>query len=277
MTESTLNQKEIGEFYESITAMFWEIIHKRHMHSGFRDETNMDDNPFEASLRFTKMMVNWTEITGEGRFYDAGCGFGLPAIRLVEAKRCDLIGVTASKYQANEANKLAEQEGFQNKAKFIVGDSNNLNFEDNYFDGAWFFESFIHMGISALKEAHRVLKPESLLLIADFIKLETFSNEDEKILKNHISLSSLYEIKDFPPILEENGFKLLEIRDITKESKAKVLEYYIDELERRKNLLINRFGEKEYLYLSDIAMKWAKMRNEKLGYCVIKARIKKGK
>ena len=191
MTDIINKQEEVGRFYESITAMFWEIIHKRHMHSGYRDETNLDDNPFEASLRFTKMMINWTEIKEGERFYDAGCGFGLPAIRLVEAKRCELVGVTASQYQATEANKVAELEGFKHKAKFLVADANKLQFEANSFDGGWFFESFVHMGIDALKEAHRVLKPESILLIADFTRLETFTKEDENILQKHISVSSL--------------------------------------------------------------------------------------
>ena len=100
--------------------------------------------------------------------------------------------------------------------------------------------------------------------------------QSENILQKHISVSSLYEVKDFPNLLEKIGFKLLEIRDITKESTRKVLDYYKDELARRRELLIERFGEKEFEHLTDIAMKWANMRNEKLGYCVIKVKVKKG-
>lgn len=98
---------------------------------------------------------------GEGHHYlDAGCGSGLAA-SLAAERGANVSGVDAATALI-EIAKARTVDG-----EFVVGDIEELPFEDNHFDLVTGFNSFQYAGNpkTALREAGRVCKPDGHILI----------------------------------------------------------------------------------------------------------------
>ncbi|MCP4138180.1 MAG: methyltransferase domain-containing protein [bacterium] len=270
-----IEHEDVGSFYEAEITRFWEMVHQKHMHVGYWDESNPNASLYEASLRFSEMMVEWADVGQGERFIDIGCGYGIPGIMLAKSRGCEVDGITASDYQKDEAVKMAAEEGLSGKARFLVGDANALPFEDNSFDGGWFFESIFHMGHeSALKEAHRVLKPGASLIIADFPRLGPMTDEDDKFFKEVFFVNTLVTIDEYPALMDRSGFDLLELRDITKETMPGTWYdgAYLRETRNRKDELIELGGDGFYNMLEALWPQTEVMTKRNLGFCVVFAK-----
>ena len=101
-------------------------------------------------------------ISKQGRAIDGGCGFGKWVIYL---KRLGyvIIGID------NNEMAIAKLKDYDNSLQVELGDILNIHYPDNSFD------AYISMGvvehfedgpIPALKEAHRVLKPDGLIFVS---------------------------------------------------------------------------------------------------------------
>ncbi len=98
----------------------------------------------------------------KGKILDAGCGFGKWVIYLTR------LGYNITGIDNNELA-IKELKNFDDSLQVEFGDILNLKYPDNYFD------AYISMGVIehfeegpflALKEAYRVLKPNSLIFIS---------------------------------------------------------------------------------------------------------------
>ncbi|WP_372156779.1 hypothetical protein ACCP96_13350 [Xanthomonas campestris pv. fici] len=87
--------------------------------------------------------------------------------------------------------------------------------EDQRYDGGWFFESIFHMGQrAALREANRILKPGALLTLTELPILPTATDDFRRFVFQRIH-SSFVAKDEYPQLLDEAGFDLVEIQDIT--------------------------------------------------------------
>ncbi len=273
MSQQAQAHEDVGSFYEAEITRFWEMVHQKHMHVGYWDETNPNDGLFEASKRLSEMMVHWANISEGDRFIDIGCGYGVPGIMLAKTKGCEVDGITASDYQKDEALKLVQAEGLDSKVRFTVGDANKLPFDDNTFNGAWFFESIFHMGHeSALKEAYRVLKPGGSLLIADFPRLGSISEEDMKYFKEVFFVSSFLSMDEYSEVLKKSGFEMARILDVTNETMSKTWGGYLPEVMKRKEELIDRGGQEFFAMMEQLWPQTEQVVMRNLGYCIVLAK-----
>lgn len=273
MSNDMVTAEKVGDFYNnSQFTQFWEKLHKRHMHVGYWDEDNSGCSIYEGSKRLTDMMIDWHPVRKGERFIDIGCGFGVPGVGLVEERGCELVGITASEYQCGEANKLALEKKVSEKAEFIFADARELPFEDNSFDHGWFFESIFHMGHhEALKEARRVLKPEGIITIADFIKLDSLNSADEQYIKDVFFVQQFLRYDDYFKVLRESGFECLEIKNIGKEAMVTWAKYVQAALDNR-SFFVDIGGEE---FANDQMLFWkqvSKIMTGGFSFAYIKAR-----
>ncbi|NUP65194.1 MAG: class I SAM-dependent methyltransferase [Nonomuraea sp.] len=126
----------------------------------------------------------WTELLtrleGGERLLDLGCGRGavlLTAAGRLTSGRATGIDLWSSKDQSGNAESVtlanAEAEGVADRVELVTGDMRELPFEDGTFD-VIVSSLAIHNIPSAdgreraVQEAHRVLRPGGLILLADF-------------------------------------------------------------------------------------------------------------
>ncbi|MBN2442322.1 MAG: methyltransferase domain-containing protein [Spirochaetales bacterium] len=277
MNSQTATIEKVGNFYNKSTiAKFYEMIKKQHMHIGYWDDKQYYNDDIEiAAKRLTDKMISLTDVQPDQLFIDIGCGFGLPGIMLAKQKKCKVIGVTASSYQAESANRNSLKENLNGQATFLVENANELSFSDNTFDSGWFFESIFHMGHdTVLKEAHRVLKPGATLLIADFIRIGKIQQDDYQFLVNEFGIKSSVEIGDYPQLLENSGFDVLDINDITRNTidQEESWGVHIEIIKKQNDVLIPLLGRNKYDNLLDFFTKLHKIGKGTIGYCIVKAK-----
>jgi demethylmenaquinone methyltransferase/2-methoxy-6-polyprenyl-1,4-benzoquinol methylase len=87
-----------------------------------------------------------------------------------------IIGLDISKGMLDVGRIKIKKKNLEDSLEFIYGDSENIPFEDNYFDAV-----MVSFGVrnfedlnAGLKEIHRVLKPSGRLLVLEFSKPKKF-------------------------------------------------------------------------------------------------------
>ncbi|MCL6589854.1 MAG: methyltransferase domain-containing protein [Firmicutes bacterium] len=269
------NFNEVGKFYEDKIAEFWAITHGRHMHTGYWDDKNMDAPIAEGARRTTEIMIEKAPIKENENFFDFGCGFGLPAIELAKRKKCNVYGITASNFQKIEAEKTALQEDVANLTNFIVCDAKDTLFKDNFFDGGWFFESIFHMGHEeALREARRVLKPKGVILLADFIALPCLNEADRNILFDTFQIKTLKRLDEYPDLLNQMGFDLIELWDITNQTIKIRTQKYNELLFAFKDQFVKIGGIEAYEKMKNFWDSNNQIIERNIGYVIVTCRKK---
>ena len=109
-------------------------------------------------------MLKWLDPKEGERILDIACGGGNLSLKIAE-KGCEVYGVDISEVAINSAKHLAEREKMV--CKFEIGSAEDLPYPDRYFDKVICSSSLEHFkdDIKALKEMHRVLKPNGTVVL----------------------------------------------------------------------------------------------------------------
>jgi len=261
----------VEDHYDSPALRLGPVLFDGHLHWGYWDEATADATFGQAAERMCDLMIERTEIGADGRFVDLGCGVGLAALRLARTKGCSVTGVTISGYQHRTATEMAAAEGMADRLTFHHGDARAVPEPDGSFDGGWFFESIFHMGhAAALKEASRLLKPGSGLVLTDLPTLPHTTNEFMAFVDEHIH-SSFIAADRYPALMDEAGFELLEIEDVSVNVMPWLEPKLKDAIERNRAAVEEAMGDNaekaidNWLYLFEYMA-------ENLGYTIVRAR-----
>jgi ubiquinone/menaquinone biosynthesis C-methylase UbiE len=260
--------EKVAALYDAPAGQGGHLIFEGQFHWGYWDETNPDASLSEAADRLTQIMIDKSAIQQGERFCDLGCGVGVPAMRIAKAKGCFVDGITISKYQYNRAKQLAEEAGMSDQVRFILGNALEMPCDDETYDGGWFFETIFHMGHrAALREAYRILKPGATLLIADLPTRPNITEEFKTYAKETIH-SVFIPKEDYPELLDEAGFDLIEIDDVT--------EFVIPPLVPKVKVAFKQYESEILQYVEGDAFdRWTRMFEdlcENLGYMLVKAK-----
>ncbi len=220
--EQSNNALNIIDFYNEATEDYEFWSKDFNMHFGYFSP--LISNLFKRDSMLNEMnrqVLNRLELKGKKSLLaDLGCGMGgTMRYALKRYKNLAALGVTLSDFQLKEGNKLlANKNGTILKENF-----NNTSLPSNAFDGAIAIESFCHSGHSptSFKEAYRILKKRSKLVIADaFLKKKPErlcygGALSYKKLCNHWNLEKLGDVKTVVQQLNEQGFSKVEIEDVS--------------------------------------------------------------
>ncbi len=160
-------------------------------------------------------------------FLDIGCGSGLQTMLI--AKKCKkVIGIDISEKAITAAKSTSQYMKGRINSEFRCVKLENADFEPEYFDRIFSFCVIEHISnyIEVLKEAHRILKNNGKMIFS-VDSLETI--KDEELLNKHKKkhfVEKYFKKEELKIILEDIGFKRIEIYPIFKSKFAR--ELFID-------------------------------------------------
>ena len=119
--------------------------------------------PFIRRIEW-RNMLEWLDPKEGERILDIACGGGNLSLKIAE-KGCEVYGIDRSEKVINGAKRLAEREKIA--CEFEIGSAEDLPYADRYFDKVICSSSLEHFkdDIRALKEMHRVLKPNGKVVL----------------------------------------------------------------------------------------------------------------
>lgn len=175
----------IRQVYDSIAVQYLERRNNMHLHAELE--------------RFVNLVGSGSTVL------DAGCGPGRDAQYLVNAGQI-VTGIDISSEQIRLAQQRVQQ------AKFAVMNVIDLRFDDETYDGVWCCAVLSHVRrcdfTIALKEFHRVLRPNGVL----FLSVKNGGGEQmviESEFPDYTRFTVFYSITDVTELLQMAGFQIL--------------------------------------------------------------------
>ena len=164
--------------------------HIRKMFDSISDEYDFLNNVITAGqhLKWKSEIVEIAKSVNPKLILDLATGTSDIAINLSQIKNCKIIGVDISSDMLSKAQKKIDKKDLSEIISLETGDAQNLKFNDNKFDivtigyGIRNFEQLE----AGLKESHRVLKDDGLLII---LETSVPSNKFLKFLYNIYTLT----------------------------------------------------------------------------------------
>jgi ubiquinone/menaquinone biosynthesis C-methylase UbiE len=129
----------------------------------------LTQNGYDTIIRDFRRLIGNRLLKGR-RAIDLGCGTGAFTRKLFQDSDAELFGLDISENAINLAKKN------EKKIKFIVGDTENLQFEESYFDLVVFSGILHHFPDEkkCLAEGYRVLKKGGCMISYDPNKINPF-------------------------------------------------------------------------------------------------------
>lgn len=172
----------------------------------------MSNKKHGDSFKHYDNVINWIEKFPVNALLDLGTGKGdlIEKIIMVfskENKNLNLIGIDISPKMIEQANKK------KLLAKFKVGDSENIEFKDSYFDIITCINSFHHYSNpkKAISEIQRTLKPNGIIILGE-IWLPIFLRNLVNLILPFLKTGDykIYSAKEIEKIFSNQNIKLLE-------------------------------------------------------------------
>jgi demethylmenaquinone methyltransferase/2-methoxy-6-polyprenyl-1,4-benzoquinol methylase len=124
---------------------------------------------FGIDIKWRKKVVEIVKKTNPTTVLDIATGTGDLAINLTQTSATSIIGLDISEGMLNVGRKKIEKLNLSNTIKMVVGDSENIPFDDNSFDAitvAFGVRNFENLE-KGLSEIYRVLKPSGTFVVLE--------------------------------------------------------------------------------------------------------------
>ena len=182
------------------------------------------------------------------RVLEVGCGSGGITRRLVAETGASAVGVDINPHGIDAAAAAALREGLSARVSFeLVDAGTRLPFADASFDALFCNDAINHLPdrASLFVDWHRVLKPGGRLLFTDPIVITGPVTSEEIRARSSIGFYLFLPAGCNERLLEQTGFVVQEIRDVT-DAEASVSARWRDARARRRDALTAVEGEQGF-------------------------------
>lgn len=216
-TAAQSNIAQVGDRYDEFSALHAVLSDSdlpvgSNLHLGYWNDEHDEADLATATEQLTRQMLKRLAPRPGQRILDVGCGVGQPAMSLAGACDVEVLGISVSRRQVEQATARASEAGLADRVRFEYANAMQLPYPDASFDAAWLFESLIHMPEKerALKEVARVLKPGSRLAVADM-----FHRPGHDWPLEGSEIVTAVGLDDYQELFDRAGLRLLEIDDVS--------------------------------------------------------------
>jgi len=122
------------------------------------------------------------------KILDYCCGTGVYSV-IPAVRKASIFGIDFSEKSIEIAKKRAALHGVDDNSHFSVGDAEELDFEDNFFDMVLSYGSLSYLNLDkSFKELKRVLKPSGQVIVVDSLGYNPVINYNRRRnIKNYAS------------------------------------------------------------------------------------------
>jgi cyclopropane fatty-acyl-phospholipid synthase-like methyltransferase len=162
---------ESRELYDRIGDLSARLLGDN-IHCGYWSGPDDGSSMQQATDRLTDMLIERLDVVPGQRVLDVGCGNGRPAVRLVRARRVDVVGITISRHHLEQATARAHTEGLDGRVRFQLADvTESSSLTPASYDAAFAIESvtLIPDRARAFRQIARALRPGARLVEAGIL------------------------------------------------------------------------------------------------------------
>jgi SAM-dependent methyltransferase len=161
--------------------------------------------------------IDQLAIEASTRVLEVGSGSGGPALFVAAETGCAVVGVDVNEFGVRNANELAAARGIERASFRVIEPGTPLSFENEVFDVVFSNDVICHIPErqSALKEWHRVLKPDGRMLFTDALVITGIVSHEEIAQRSAVGPYFYVPPGENERMIEAAGFKLLEVEDLT--------------------------------------------------------------
>lgn len=217
-------QKILSYFNKKESHLGYLLLLKGTKHFGFYPKNKENISIGEAQRLMEDRLAKTLNLPINSFILDAGCGEGKVAMHLAKKYGWKIIGIDLLDWAIKKANESVKRINLDSRPEFYTGDYSNLSYKNNTYNGIYTMESLVHVPDykKVLREFYRVLKPKGKLVLFEYSVIDRLTLSDTlrkefDFIINEAGMNSLpYFIHDkFPSILEEAGFKNIQVINIT--------------------------------------------------------------
>ena len=153
---------------------------------------------FGIDVSWRKKVVSIVKTTHPETILDIATGTGDLAINLTETNAKRIVGLDISSGMLEIGKLKVEKKGLNDTIEMVLGDSENIPFEDNYFDAitvAFGVRNFETLD-KGLSEIYRVLKPGGIFHF--WTDVEEYFEQCIDMMKEHSDLSNAVAVAEPP-------------------------------------------------------------------------------
>ena len=190
------------------------------IHFGYYDDKTKKHS--DAVIRLNQVLAEYAKISKDDHVLDAGCGYGGSSIWLAQNIGCKVTGITIVPFQVEIGSREIQNRQLSDKVELLNQDFTNINFPNETFSVYWALESIVHAQdrSKVLSEAHRLLKKDGRLIVAEYTYREgpSLSKAELNYMNpwlNGWAMPQLLTKSEYERQLAEAGFKNIKSYDIT--------------------------------------------------------------
>jgi ubiquinone/menaquinone biosynthesis C-methylase UbiE len=188
-----------------------------------------------AQFKTVDLLAKKLQLKRDDKVLDAGSGRGTTAIYLAKKYGVKVTGIDIVPFELAMARKKASRAQVTPQVNFIEADYSATSFPKQSFDKVFTLETLVHSlnYQKTLKEFYRLLKPNGRLVLFEYISSpkEQFTAGEWQIFQLMCEGSasvSLPKMKheQFTRDIKKQGFKLIEIGDISRQMLPSAKRFY---------------------------------------------------
>lgn len=163
----------------------------------------------------------WFDLLGVGpgqRALEVACGSGGVTCAMARHTGATCVGLDINVHGIDAARQRADREGLSPRVAFEVTDASQaLPFPDRSFDAVFCNDSINHLPDrpAVLRDWHRLLRPGGRVLFTDPIVVTGQLSNEEIRVRSSIGFFLFTPLGCNERLLEEAGFEVLQVRDVT--------------------------------------------------------------
>lgn len=271
MAAETTLAKRVGGFYDLMGQLI-DAVYGENVHYGYWDGDTDPASFSQAQDRLNDVVAGKLSVAAGQRVLDLGCGTGGPARRVARSTGAAVVGVTVSQWQVAEATRVTDAAGLAGRVRFEHGDVTGLPFADGSFDAAFALETLVHVADkrAALREAWRVLRPGSRLVVADLTERVAMTEQQRKVW-SAMPVADALPPGAYQDLLAGAGFEVTEVLDCTRQV-ARSFDGVTAAIERPAEGLEQVYGTSILRYARQGMLAMVEVSRACIGYAVLTAR-----